>query len=357
MDEAGVYFPSDLSGPNHGQYRYNLEHPITGGNCAEPASGWRYPEGTMLEKVKSKLIHFGTDHTTVPCNKTYLKDTEFQSLTSIKFKDGRAASNRLKDLFGEKVFTNPKDELLLKDFFKAVGVKNDDIVLDFFAGSASTSHALLELNKEQSSRCRAILVQLPEDLNRILATATGSAKKVTQNAINYLKEKNLPENISEIAKERLRLLNKRNAVDCLYDCDLGFKVFKLDSSNLKPWDANFDSLATDLAESANILKTGRSSEDVLFEILLKYGLDLTLPIETHQLAGKTLYEVGAGALIVCLDDGVTEAVAEAIGKLKEALAPEVMRVVFKDSSFANDAAKVNAVQVLKQYGIEDVKSI
>jgi adenine-specific DNA-methyltransferase len=142
-----------------------------------------------------------------------------------------------------------------------------------------------------------------------------------------------------------------------YKGDLGFKVFKLDSSNLKPWDAEFDSLAQDLAEAMDAIKTDRKPEDVLFEILLKYGLDLTLPIDTHTISDKTVYEVGAGALIVCLDDGVTEAVAEGIGKLKERLEPEVMRVVFKDSSFASDAAKVNAVQVLKQYGIDDVKSI
>ena len=143
----------------------------------------------------------------------------------------------------------------------------------------------------------------------------------------------------------------------IYQGDLGFKVFKLDSSNLKPWDANFDSLANDLAEATEVVKAERSREDVLYEILLKYGLDLTLPIETHTLEGKTVYEVGAGALVVCLDSGITEAVAEAIGKLKETLEPEVMRVVFKDSGFANDAAKVNAVQVLKQFGIDDVKSI
>lgn len=122
MDARGVYFPADISGPNDGQYVYDVKHPATGNICKMPASGWRYPEPTLLQRIADDLVHFGPDHTTVPNNKTYLKDTEFQSLTSMRFVDGRAASKRLQNLFGEKVFTNPKDEILLKDIFKAVEI-------------------------------------------------------------------------------------------------------------------------------------------------------------------------------------------------------------------------------------------
>lgn len=134
MDEHGVYFPADISGPNDGQYVYDVKHPVTGLVCKMPSSGWRYPESTLLQRISEGLVHFGPDHTTVPNNKTYLKNTEYQSLTSMRFVDGRAASKRLQNLFGEKVFTNPKDEILLKDIFKAVGLKGNDVVLDFFAG-------------------------------------------------------------------------------------------------------------------------------------------------------------------------------------------------------------------------------
>ena len=234
-------------------------------------------------------------------------------------------------------FSFPKSLWNVYDsLYAIVGDDKDALVLDFFAGSGTTGHAILEMNKNDSGKRRYILVQLPEPIE----------------------EHSKYKTIADVTKERLKQASKKiKSENPTLNLDCGFKVFKLDSSNLKPWDADFDTLATDLAEAADIIKADRSSEDVLFEILLKYGLDLTLPIEAHQLAGKTVYEVGAGALIVCLDNAVTEAVAEAIGKLKESLAPEVMRVVFKDSSFANDAAKVNAVQVLKQYGIEDVKAI
>jgi adenine-specific DNA-methyltransferase len=266
------------------------------------------------------------------------------------------ASAELKNLLGGDYFDYPKPVSLIQ-YISKFNTQNNDLILDFFAGSSTTADAILRNNIENKWSQRFIMVQLPEVLDESRAADSSQKEKILA-AKKFLKELNRPENLAELSKERIRRASKRlSQTNKDYKGDLGFKVFKLDSSNLKPWDADFDSLATDLAEAADIVKTDRSSEDVLFEVLLKYGLDLTLPIETHQLAGKTVYEVGAGALIVCLDDGVTEAIAEAIGKLKETLAPEVMRVVFKDSSFANDAAKVNAVQVLKQYGIEDVKAI
>lgn len=248
------------------------------------------------------------------------------------------AKNELKKLFGisegrDNVFYTVKPINLLKYLFEPY-LNDSDICIDFFAGSGTTGHVVYEMNIADNNQRKFILVQLPEPMES-----------------NYRK-------ISDLTKDRLKrastTLKKDNPN---YQGDLGFKVFKLDSSNLKSWDADFDSLAQDLAEATEVVKADRKPEDILFEILLKYGLNLTLPIGTHSIAGKKVYEVGAGALIVCLDDGVTEAVAEGIGKLKEQLEPEVMRVVFKDSSFASDTAKVNAVQVLKQYGIDDVKSI
>lgn len=178
MDGRGVYFASDISGPNFGQYVYDVTHPSTGLICKPPTSGWRYPEKEMMERIQDNRVHFGPDQTTVPKNKTYLKDTESQSLTSMRYVDGRAASNRLKDMFGEKIFTNPKDEFLLADLFKAMQVKGQDIVLDFFGGSGSTAHAIFELNRQQGSKCRTILVQIPEDLNESLKLATGGPRRL-----------------------------------------------------------------------------------------------------------------------------------------------------------------------------------
>ncbi len=353
MDERGVYFPDNISGPNFGQYRYDVPHPITKEPCKEPASGWRYPEDTMKQRVKDNLVHFGKDHTTVPCNKTYLKDTEFQSLTSIKIKDGRAASKRLEELFGEKIFTNPKDEQLLKDIFKALSLKEGDIVLDFFAGSASTFQAVMELNIEQNSKCSTILVQLPEDLNEMYKTATGSAKKVAGNAIEYLKKKHLPENISEIGKERIRLLSKRVNEAPKGELDLkqanivdaGFKSFKLDVSNFKVWDGNLDGqgeLEKQLDLHVDHISQDSAQEDILYELLLKAGFPLTTKVEKLKLAGKQVFSIEEGALLICLENEITEELIDALADANP------VQVICLDAGFkGNDQLKTNAVQTFK----------
>ena len=141
------------------------------------------------------------------------------------------------------------------------------------------------------------------------------------------------------------------------DLDLGFKVFKLDSSNIKPWDADFDNLEDSLFNAVENIKTDRSEVDVLYELLLKYGLDLSVPIEEREIAKNTVYVIGAGALVVCLSKQISLEVVEGIAALKEELTPEVMRVVFKDSGFKDDVVKTNAVQILRQAGIDDVKSL
>ena len=151
--------------------------------------------------------------------------------------------------------------------------------------------------------------------------------------------------------------NLPGMTDEVPELDLGFKVFKLDASNIKPWDADFDDLEDSLFNAVENIKPDRSEADVLYELLLKYGLDLAVPIEERKINGKLVYIIGAGALIVCLADTISLDVGEGIAALKEELKPEVMRVVFKDSGFADDVVKTNAVQILRQAGIEDVKSL
>ncbi len=141
------------------------------------------------------------------------------------------------------------------------------------------------------------------------------------------------------------------------ELDRSFKVFKLDASNIKPWDADFNNLETALFDAVDNIKTDRSEADVLYELLLKYGLDLALPIEERKIGGKTVYIIGAGALIVCLAKKISLEAMEGIAALKKELKPEVMRVVFKDTGFADDVVKTNAVQILRQAEIEDVKSL
>lgn len=223
MDERGVYFPDNISGPNYGQYRYDVIHPVTGKVCKEPASGWRYPEETMKQRINDNLVHFGKDETTVPNNKTYLKNTQYQSLTSVKYKDGRVASNQLNELLGGKYFTNPKDVDLLSILFKAVGLKKDSLVLDFFSGSASTAHAVMQMNAEDNGKRRFIMVQLPE--------AIEENKPAFQAGYRT---------IDEIGRDRIEKAAEKIKSNTNADIDYGFKLYKINAPEQKTLDKIVD---------------------------------------------------------------------------------------------------------------------
>lgn len=354
MDTRGVYFASDISGPNFGQYVYEVVHPTTKQPVKPPASGWRYPEPEMKQRIADERVHFGPDHTTIPKNKTYLKDTEFQSLTSMRFIDGRAASNRLEELFGAKVFTNPKDELLLADLFKAVGVSGNDLVLDFFSGSATTAHAVFELNKNTGSNCRVVLVQIAESLEEMLKVATGSSKKVVQDAMAFLKNANLPQTISELSKERIRragkLVRQSDA-----KVDIGFRSFTIDASGMA--DVYY---APDALDKANLdlfvdnIKPDRTAEDLLFQVMLDWGVDLALPIAKQSIQGKDVFFVDGNALAACFD--ASGSIDEAF--VKELAKHQPLRVVFRDMGFKGDATKINVEQIFKLLSpITEVKCI
>lgn len=362
MDVNGVYFPDNISGPNHGQYVYDVIHPITRQICKAPASGWRFPKDTLEKRIDDGLIHFGKDHTTVPNNKTYLKNTEFQSLTSIRYKDGRVASKNLTKLFGENLFTNPKDSDLIFELFKSLEVSKDDIVLDFFSGSATTAESTLRLNYETSSKCKFIMVQIPEDLNETLKTATGGSKATLQRAIDFLKKDKKPENICELGKERIRRAGKKileeqaaqqakKAQEIDFEAstsqttklDVGFRVYRLDSSNMqdvyyRPKD--YSQATLDLF--ADNIKPDRTAQDLVAQIMLDWGLPLSLPIERASISGKSVFKIAGNALFACFDKGIDEDFARAIA------AEKPLRVVFRDASFAGDTAKENVKQLLKQ---------
>ncbi|MDB9993438.1 site-specific DNA-methyltransferase [Flavobacteriaceae bacterium] len=252
----------------------------------------------------------------------------------------KRGSNEVLKLFGSKVFDYPKPVELIKFLLQITS--KDDLILDFFSGSASSSHGVLQLNAEDGGSRSFIQVQLPE---------TTSFESEAFNA-GY-------KTISEIGKERIRRVIKKikeENPEKSKKMDLGFKVFKLDSSNIKSWDGNPENLNESLFDAVGNIKPDRSEEDVLYEILLKYGLDLTLPIEEKIIEGKKVFNVGLGSLFICLSDNITAKVAEGIGQWKEACSPEICRVIFKDNGFT-DVEKTNSVQILKRYGIKEIKSI
>ncbi len=273
--------------------------------------------------------------------KRYKKPSDIISKKECEVGTNEDARKEIERLFGKNIMSFPKPISLMQYLIKFVET-NDEIVLDFFSGSSSTAHAVLKLNTEDGGTRRFIQIQLPEPTNR----------KDDAYKAGYL-------TIAEIGKERIRrVVNqiKQEDPDKAKAMDLGFKVFKLDSSNIKVWDGSLDKLEQSLYDSIEPIKADRSQEDVLYEILLKYGLDLALPIEERAIEDQTVFNVGSGSLFVCLGDNIGSAVAEAIGHWKEECSPEICRVVFKDGGFT-DVEKVNSVQILKRFGIEEVKSI
>lgn len=238
-------------------------------------------------------------------------------------------------------FDYPKPYQLI-EYLLQIGCENEDgLVLDFFAGSSTTAHSLMRFNATDGGRRKFILVQLPEPVDP-----------------NSEASKNGFKMISEVSKLRIKQVPKLIAEEIIpKDYDAGFKVLKLDTTNIRAWDADFDNLEQVLQQAIKSIKEGRSSEDILYEIFLKYGYELTTSVETEDVNGKTVYVVGAGALIVCLDDDITTETIEGIANLKAELAPETTQIVFKDEGFADDRVKTNAIQILKQAGIDDVKSI
>jgi adenine-specific DNA-methyltransferase len=248
----------------------------------------------------------------------------------------------------------PKPVELLR-YLVQMASDRDSVVLDFFAGSGPIGHALMAQNATDGGARRFILVQLPE----LLDPAVDEQK----DAAAYCKKLGKPSTIAELTKERIRRAGKKiKAESPLFSGDLGFRVYKLDSSNIREWEPKRDDLAAGLEEHAEHLKAGRTEADILTELLLKLGLDLCVPIEQKTLAGKAVHSIGAGALFACLAESITtaevEPLAHGIVAWHAELKPAVdTRVVFRDSAFADDVAKTNLAAILEQHGLKDVRSL
>jgi adenine-specific DNA-methyltransferase len=263
----------------------------------------------------------------------------------------------------ESVFDTPKPPRLVARMLQlATTTSASEIVMDFFAGSGTTGHAVFDLNQFDSGNRRFILVQLPEP--------TGQSSFPL---------------ISDITKERLRQCGKRireaetaagtetqgpdlfSSVDPTplvleRSSDLGFRVFKLDSSNIRAWDPNRGDVSQSLLDSVEHLRLDRTEQDILFELLLKLGLELTVRIEQKSIAGKAVHSIGVGSLMVCLSAMIArdevEPLAHGIVAWNKELAPAGgTQIVFRDSAFDDDVAKTNITAILQQHGLENVRSL
>lgn len=343
-DDRGLYFSADFAGPDDGREsrpRHDIFHPITQRSCKKPSTGWRWDEDKTnwaLAQVPQR-IHFGTDETTIPTRKSYLFEIDNEPYSSVFYRDGRSATLEVEDLIGKGWFQFPKNTDVLTELIELV-TKPNDLILDFFAGSGSTAHAVMKVNDAHQSTRRFIAIQLPEP--------TGKDDYKT---------------IADITKQRLRMAGERivekngHAIT-----DTGFRVFKLDTSNIRAWNPNRDDLQATLIDNLEHLEPSRSNDDVLYELLLKLGLDLCVPIETRNIAGKTVHNIGNGVLIACLDTNIAATDAEALalgiatwhesqGNFADTTA------VFRDSAFEDDVAKSNLAAILEQHGIKKVRSL
>lgn len=315
-----------------------------------PDSHWLYAEADVNAMIADDRISFGRKGDALPNVKRFLSEvqqgTKARSLWSHKDAGTNDSAKReMRELFAEAKdklpFDFPKPVTLLDRLITVLGGGPDGIVLDFFAGSGTTGHAVMARNAADGGRRRFILVQIPELLN--------PQKKEQTVAANFCDAIGKPRTIAELTKERLRRAGKKVKADNPdAQLDTGFRVYKLATSNLKPWQPGED-LAADLLDAASNILLGRSEDDLLVELLLKTGIDLALPGETRTIAGRSVHALGGGVLIVCLAD-VPAAEARALGEgiadwLSELAPPAPTTFFFKDSGFdagGNRAAEARA---------------
>lgn len=327
---------------------FPIINPITGEEFMPPeGSCWRASKETIDRWLTEKRIFFGKEGKGAPQLKRYLNEVQQGQVpvTWWSFKEvghNDAANKELKALFGEKApFDTPKPSTLVGQMLK-ITTQDDDLILDFFAGSGTTAQAVLELNKQDGRNRKFILVQLPEP--------TGRQDYPT---------------ISDICKERVRrVIKKLNAedesklpLDGSQKPDRGFKVFKLAESNFNAWNANLPTgdvgaLKQQLLLHIDHIREGRTPNDILYEVLLKSGFQLTTPVEKLTMEGKTVFSAAGGALFICLERNLTLELIRSMAEQK----PE--RVVCLDEGFAgNDQLKANAVQIFKTKGITSFKTV
>jgi adenine-specific DNA-methyltransferase len=331
-DPRGPWRSADLTGlatidkrPN---LHYDLIDPKTGLSYSCPPKGWRYDKETMTKKIKEGRILFPSSPDGRPRHKLFLNEmssqyTGFSSLIS-KNVFTVQGTRELSELFQESVFDFPKPSDLIMTLLEQA-TSAEDLILDFFSGSATTAHAVMKLNSEDGGNRKYIMIQLPE--------------KTDENSEAY---KAGFKNICEIGKERIRRAAKKIKEETGADIDYGFRVFRLDSSNMKDVYYTPDKLKQgDMFDLASNIKEDRTGEDLLIQVMLELGLELSLPMETKQLEGKTVHYVAGNSLIACFDDNVPESV------IKQIAAEHPLRVVFRDSSFEDDSARINVEELFK----------
>ncbi len=362
-EKRGAYRTHPLEATKSMGDRANLVFPIPGPDGIEvlPKRQWLWSRDRVKDALAHDEIEFlkDKDGNWTAHSKQYLKDEDgevrqakaFSIIDNVFSQHG---TNELLDLFGNAhIFPFPKPTGLVRPLLDFGAPDLDGIILDFFAGSATTAHALMGLNSADNGNRRFILVQLPELIEP-------NENKV---ATDFCDQLGKPRTIAELTKERLRRAATKVKTDNpMFAGDTGFRVFKLDNSNIRAWNPKPTDLEQTLFAQQDHLVEGRTESDILYELLLKLGLDLCVPIEHRTVNGKDVHSVGGGVLMASLTEHITrddvEPLAQGIVAWHEELAPAGdTTCVFRDSAFADDVAKTNLAAILEQHGIQNVRSL
>ncbi|WP_028666118.1 site-specific DNA-methyltransferase [Runella zeae] len=367
IDKDGIYTGSQsVHNPGREGYRYDIIHPVTQKPCQQPLMGYRFPPSTIEDLLAKGKILFGDDESKIIELKLYASEYS-EKLSSIVEFDGRIGSYDLKNVFtgSKRIFTNPKPVKFLSQFFDFI-LKDKDLLLDFFAGSSSSAHALLQLNTEDKGKRKFILVQVPEETDEKSEAYKSGYKNICE-----IGKERIRRAAKQIVNEKVSLLTaKKNELDkalngqlslmedpkieelkeeiadlqsSIDNLDTGFRVYRLADSNMqdvyyKPQE--YSQRTLDMF--ADNVKPDRTADDLLAQVMLDWGLPLSLKIEQTTVFGKRVFKVAENSLYACFDRGIDEAFAKEIAKDRP------LRIVFRDSGFKDDTAKVNVKQLLKQ---------
>lgn len=340
---------------NHvgGDTLYPIKNPKTGIEYLPPNGRcWCYNPQTMKELMDDGRIKFGLTDDSSPKRKLFLNERlekgDVKTPSSLLLDAGttKTGTTEIMNLFdGEKVFDYPKPTTLILRLLKYGLLKENDIFMDFFSGSSSSAHALYNYNYLKKTKCKFIMVQIPENFDETIKTAGINARKTIKCAINFLDKIKKPHLLTEIAKERIRRAGNKlieEHTDCKDKLDIGFRVLKIDSSNMEDVYYTPDHIDTNDLFKNNI-KSDRTGEDLLFQTMLDLGIMLSSKIETKKINGKEVFCVEGNYLMACFDDSVDEKTITEIAKEKP------YYFVMRDASMANDSVATNFEQIFKTY--------
>ena len=347
VDEKGVFHDGDVANTSFGGYEYDVIHPITKKVCKIPEKGYRFPLETMEEMIKNNNILFGENENILIKPKKRLDEAK-DLLRSVIYEDGRSSTKKFEILMDRDIFPHPKSTTILARLINFT-IENNDMVLDFFAGSGSTAEALMSLNAGKNLSAQYILIQLPEDLDISLAQATDKRKKTIRNAIKFLDSINKEHTIAEIAKERIRRAGAAvsGSLKDGQSVDTGFKVFKLSESNFKQWrqPENGADLEQQLRLAIDSVAEYAAPENMLYELMLRLGCKLTSPV-AHENGVYWVTDEDTGKRIALLLEAADQTLID------EVIAAAPAKVVALDKWFdGNDALKSNTVLQMKDAGI------